>query len=245
MVRLFAPVPAEAPAELTLGEERRHYLVHVLRLGEGDALELFDGKGRAFDARVLALAPLRLALGPARQAPARRALSVLQGLPKGDKLEWVLQKGTELGAAAFYPVATRRSLVKLEALGDRRAESKTARWQKIAEEAARQCGRSDVPQVHPPQPLLEAARALPAGTQLLVLDEEERALPLGEAFQQLAREAPVALVVGPEGGLAREEVQALQALGARPVTLGSLVLRTETAALAALSVMGHLDGELG
>ena len=245
MVRLFAPVPAEAPAELTLGEERRHYLVHVLRLGEGDALEVFDGGGRAFDARVLALAPLRLALGPARVAPAHRALSVLQGLPKGDKLEWVLQKGTELGAAGFYPVATRRSLVKLDALGDKRAGSKTARWQKIAEEAARQCGRSDVPQVHPPQPLLEAARALPAGTQLLVLDEEERALPLGEAFRQLALRLPVALVVGPEGGLAREEVQALLALGARPVTLGRLVLRTETAALAALAVMAHLDGELG
>lgn len=247
MVRLFAPVPAEAPAELALGEERRHYLVHVLRLGEGDLLEVFDGNGRAFDARVLEsdAGTLRLSLGPARAAPARRALSVLQGLPKGDKLEWVLQKGTELGAAGFYPVATRRSLVKLEGLEDRRAQSKTARWQKIAEEAARQCGRSDVPRVHPPQPLLEAARALPAGTQLLVLDEEERALPLGEAFRQLAREAPVALVVGPEGGLAREEVQALVALGARPVTLGRLVLRTETAALAALSVMGHLDGELG
>ncbi|MBF5045121.1 16S rRNA (uracil(1498)-N(3))-methyltransferase [Aggregicoccus sp. 17bor-14] len=248
MVRLFAPVPADAPAELVLGEERRHYLVHVLRLAEGDALEVFDGAGRAFDARVLAPAAdgaLRLSLGPAREAPARRALAVLQGLPKGDKLELVLQKGTELGAAAFYPVATRRSVVKVEALGDKRAESKTARWQKIAEEAARQSGRSDVPRVHPPQPLLEAARALPAGTQLLVLDEEERARPLGEAFRQLERHAPVALVVGPEGGLAREEVQALEALGARAVTLGRLVLRTETAALAALAVMGHLDGELG
>jgi 16S rRNA (uracil1498-N3)-methyltransferase len=247
VVRLFVPVPPEAPAELALGEERRHYLLHVLRLGEGDVLEVFDGAGRAFDARlVLASADvLRLALGPPREAPARRALSVLQGLPKGDKLELVLQKGTELGAAAFYPVATRRSLVKVDALGDRRAESKTARWQKIAEEAARQCGRSDVPRVHAPQELLQAARSLAPGTQLLVLDEEERAVPLGEAFRQLGRDVAVALVVGPEGGLAREEVQALAALGARSVTLGRLVLRTETAALAALAVLGHLDGELG
>jgi 16S rRNA (uracil1498-N3)-methyltransferase len=248
VVRLFVPLPAgAAPAELPLEAERCHYLVHVLRLGEGDTLEVFDGAGRAFEARVVQASAqaVLLALGPPRAAPARRAASVLQGLPKGDKLELVLQKGTELGAAAFYPVATRRSLVKLDALGDKRAGSKTARWQKIAEEAARQCGRSDVPRVHAPQPLLEAARALPAGTQLLVLDEEERALPLGEAFRQLPREAPVALVVGPEGGLAREEVQALQALGARPVTLGRLVLRTETAALAALAVMAHLDGELG
>jgi 16S rRNA (uracil1498-N3)-methyltransferase len=251
VVRLFVPIPPEAPAELTLGEERRHYLLHVLRLGEGDVLEVFDGTGRAFDARVVeapsgpAGGELRLALGPAREVPARRALSVLQGLPKGDKLELVLQKGTELGAAAFYPVATRRSLVRLEALGDKRAESKAVRWQKIAEEAARQCGRSDVPRVHAPQGLLEAARALAPGTQLLVLDEEERAVPLGEAFRQLGRDVAVALVVGPEGGLAREEVAALGALGARCVTLGRLVLRTETAALAALAVLGHLDGELG
>ena len=247
VVRLFVPLPEPAPTEVTLSGERRHYLLHVLRLAEDSVLEVFDGAGRAFEARVASLdaEEVRLVLGEARHTPPSRPLHILQGLPKGDKLEWVLQKGTELGAAGFYPVATRRSLVKLERLEDGRAQSKTARWQKIAEEAARQCGRSDVPQVHPPQPLLEAARALPAGTQLLVLDEEERALTLGEAFRQLPREAPVALVVGPEGGLAREEVQALNALGARSVTLGRSVLRTESAALAALAVMAYLDGELG
>jgi 16S rRNA (uracil1498-N3)-methyltransferase len=216
----------------------------VLRLGEGATLEVFDGTGRAFEARVLQVdaQEVRLSLGPARSAPPRRAVSVLQGLPKGDKLEWVLQKGTELGAAAFYPVDTARSVVKLE---PRRAAERTARWQKIVEEAARQCRRNDVPPVHAPQPLLEAARALAPGTALLVLDEEETAVPLGEAFRSCAPGAPVALVVGPEGGLAREEVAALGQLGARGVSLGSRILRTETAALAALAVMAHLDGELG
>lgn len=244
MVRLHLPLPEAPPSEVTLPEERRHYLVHVLRLGEGDALEVFDGTGRAFDARVVELGPrqVRLSLGPARVAPPHRALHILQGLPKGDKLEWVLQKGTELGATAFHPVDTARSVVKLE---PRRAGERTERWRKIVEEAARQCRRNDVPQVHPPQPLLEAARALEPGTTLLVLDEEERAIPLGEAFRACGPGTPVALVVGPEGGLAREEVAALGALGARGVTLGSRILRTETAALAALAVMQHLDGELG
>lgn len=244
MVRLFVPLPPEPPSEVVLSGERRHYLLHVLRLEEGASLELFDGTGRAFDARVARVdaQEVRLALGPARGAPPRRAVSVLQGLPKGDKLEWVLQKGTELGAAAFHPVATARSVVKLE---PKRAEERTARWTKIVEEAARQCRRNDVPAVHPPRPLLEAARALAPGTTLLVLDEEETAVPLGEAFRACAPQAPVALVVGPEGGLAREEVAQLRALGARAVTLGSLILRTETAALAALAVMAHLDGELG
>ncbi|MDY7226822.1 16S rRNA (uracil(1498)-N(3))-methyltransferase [Hyalangium rubrum] len=244
MVRLFVPLPPEPSAEVALSGERRHYLLHVLRLEEGSALEVFDGTGRAFDARVTRVEAqeVRLSLGPARTAPPRRAVSVLQGLPKGDKLEWVLQKGTELGAAAFYPVATARSVVKLE---PKRAEERTARWTKIVEEAARQCRRNDVPQVHPPQPLLEAARALTPGTTLLVLDEEETAVPLSEAFRACAPQAPVALVVGPEGGLAREELSALRSLGARGVTLGSRILRTETAALAALAVMAHLDGELG
>ncbi len=244
MVRLFVPLPEAPPTEVTLSEDRRHYLVHVLRLAEGDALEVFDGTGRAFDARVTRLGPeeVRLSLGPARGAPPPRALGILQGLPKGDKMEWVLQKGTELGATAFHPVDTARSVVKLE---PRRAGERTVRWQKIVEEAARQCRRNDVPRVHPPRPLLEAARALEPGTLLLVLDEEESAVPLGEAFRAAGPATPVALVVGPEGGLSREEVAALVALGARGVTLGSRILRTETAALAALAVMQHLEGQLG
>ncbi|MBM7118929.1 16S rRNA (uracil(1498)-N(3))-methyltransferase [Archangium primigenium] len=244
MIRLLVPLPEHAPSEVTLSGDRRHYLLHVLRLAEGDALEVFDGAGRAFDARVAAVEPetVRLTLGEARSTPAARAVHILQGLPKGDKLEWVLQKGTELGAAAFHPVATARSVVKLD---PKRAEDRTSRWMKIVEEAARQCRRNDVPLVHPPRPLVEAARALAPGTLLLVLDEEESAAPLGELFRASAPGTPVALVIGPEGGLAREEVSALQALGARPVTLGRRILRTETAALAALTVMAHLDGELG
>jgi 16S rRNA (uracil1498-N3)-methyltransferase len=244
VVRLFVPLPDPAPAEVTLSGDRRHYLLHVLRLDEGASLELFDGSGRAFDARVASVEEqtVRLSLGEARHAPASRPVHILQGLPKGDKLEWVLQKGTELGASVFHPVAAARSVVKLE---PRRAEERTSRWMKIVEEAARQCRRNDVPLVHPPRPLLEAARSLVPATTLLVLDEEESAVPLGEAFRACAPAAPVALVVGPEGGLSREEVTALQALGARPVTLGRRILRTETAALAALAVMAHLDGELG
>ncbi len=244
MVRLFIPLPEPAPTGVTLSGERRHYLTHVLRLGEGASLEVFDGSGRAFDARVVSVEEdsVRLVLGEARHAPPRREVHILQGLPKGDKLEWVLQKGTELGATAFHPVAAARSVVKLE---PRRAEERTTRWTKIVEEAARQCRRNDVPLVHPPRSLLDAARALTPGTTLMVLDEEESAVPLGEVFRASAPGSPVALVVGPEGGLAREEVSALRALGGRPVTLGRLILRTETAALAALAVMSHLDGELG
>src|SRR6185503_12748343 len=122
-----------------------HYLFRVLRLRPGDALEVFDGRGNAFDAKVEAVGAL--SLGPARAVPAPRRIAVVQGLPKADKLEWVLQKATELGATSFHPAECARSVAKAA-----RADAKVARWKKIAEEAARQSGRADVPEVHPPLP---------------------------------------------------------------------------------------------
>lgn len=238
-------VPGAGSGDVTIDGPRFHYLVRVLRLSPGDDLEVFDGAGQAFDAKLVSADEerARLTLGEARRAPAARCITVVQGLPKGDKLELVLQKGTELGAAAFRPAACARSVVKLS--GDA-ALSRTARWQKIVDEAARQCGRSDAPRVEAPAPLLQAVAALERGTAVFVLDEDERAVALSQAFASVtASHTPVALVVGPEGGLERAEVQALTAAGATAVTLGRLILRTETAALAALAVLRHLDGELG
>ncbi|MFZ5467801.1 MAG: 16S rRNA (uracil(1498)-N(3))-methyltransferase [Myxococcota bacterium] len=245
MVRLFLPVPEEVPAQLRVEGARWHYLARVLRVAKGDVLEVFDGRGRAFEAHIAAASEdhAQLALGSPRAAPPRRPLVLVQGLPKADKLERVLQHGTELGATSFAPVTTARSVVRLS---DERAASRLSRWRRIAEEAARQCGRSDIPDVLPVRPLLEAVRALPAGTRILVLDEAARAVTLSQAFTSVRAEgAPVALVVGPEGGLDDEERQALASLGGVPVTLGARVLRTETASLAALALLLHLDGELG
>ncbi len=219
MIRLLAPIPTPVPERLTLQGERFHYLVRVLRLGEGAALEVFDGGGRAFSARVerVGEAEAELSLGSPVARAVAPPLALVQGLPKGDKLEWVLQKGTELGATLFAPADTARAVVKLD---EKRAAERVKRWTKIVEEAARQCGRADVPEVHPPRALLEAVASLPEGD-------------------------PLALVVGPEGGLDRGEVTALAEVGGVPVTLGRRVLRTETAALAALAVLQHLRGELG
>jgi 16S rRNA (uracil1498-N3)-methyltransferase len=243
MRRLHVPIPEPAPPTVVLDEARTHYLLRVLRMGAGDPLEVFDGHGRAFAARIERVEgrTARLELGPSRTTDLGRAVTLVQALPKGDKLEWVLQKGTELGAAHFVPVTTERTTVKLPA--DRR-DARLRRWTRIVEEAARQCGRSDVPAVESPAPLTEAVARLPPGA-LLILDEEERARPLGAELESLAPGAPLALVVGPEGGLTRGEVSRLAEAGARSVTLGRLVLRTETAALAALAIIRHRDGALG
>jgi 16S rRNA (uracil1498-N3)-methyltransferase len=244
MIRALVELPEPAPEQLVLRGERFHHLVHVLRVAEGDVVELFDGRGRTATATVkgVGASELILTLGPLVKAAGRRTVAVLQGLPKGDKLEWVVEKATELGAGIIAPVATVRAVVKLDA---ERASRKQVRWQKIAEEAARQCRRADVPEVWPPLPLLTALDRLPAGVRVLVLDEEERQVRLGQALSGLEPGAPLALVVGPEGGLAREEVEALVTRGAVAVSLGQHVLRTETAALAALCVLLHRDGVLG
>ncbi len=240
--RLLLPHATSAAGPVRVEGEAFHHL-RVLRLAPGHTLEVFDGKGRTWKAEVLQLERdhALLRLGQERTARLGRPVSLVQALPKSDKLELVLQKGTELGAHAFYPALSERSLVRLSAAS---APSRQARWQRIVDEAARQCGRADTPTVHAVQGLLEAVRALGPTTRVLVLDEEEETLGLAKAAR-LDAGAPLALVVGPEGGLARAEVEALVALGAVPVSLGPLVLRTETAALAALAVLRHVEGLLG
>ncbi len=244
MIRALLEVPTPAPERLTVRGERFHHLAHVLRIAAGDAVEVFDGRGRAFDAKVEHVGEfeLELALGVERSESGGRAITIVQGLPKGDKMEWIVEKATELGATTIVPVETARAVVKLDAA---RGEKKRERWQRIAEEAARQCRRSDVPVVSAPARLEEAVAALDEATRVLVLDEEERAVRLGEVLTAIGPDVPLALVVGPEGGLAREEVEALLGEGAVPVSLGKNILRTETAALAALSVVLHRDGRLG
>lgn len=239
MFRVRLDVPSPAPERVRVEGPALHHL-RVARVVPGETVEVFDGRGRAWAAWLETVdedaAVLRL--GDERRGAAGRPVVLIQGLPKGEKLDWVLQKATELGVSAVWPVLTRRSVSRPrpEALGTRHA-----RWQRIVEEAARQSGRIEVPEVASLRALEEAVPALEAGMRLLVLDEEEQ----GERLGRAAGDGPVALVVGPEGGLAREEVQTLRAAGGIPVSLGPLVLRTETAGVAALAVLRHLDGLLG
>lgn len=243
MKRLLLPVVGE-PSELRVEGARFHYLARVLRCEAGDALEVFDGAGHAFDARITALESdhALLTLGARRASTATRPLLLLQGLPKGDKLELILQKTTELGVASIVPLALERCVVKL---APPKAQERLSRWTRIAEEAARQCGRADVPSVEPLRSLNEALDALPPSSQVLILDEAERDLRLSRGFLALDTQVPVALLVGPEGGLTREEVARVKERGGVSVSLGETILRTETAGLAALAVLRHLDGAFG
>lgn len=231
-----------AAAEVVVEGAAAHHLLRVLRVAPGTEVELFDGEGRARPATVRRVEPGRVVLeaGAVRDGVRLPSVTIAMGLPKGDKLELVLQKGTELGATAFAPLTLARCVVQL---APAKVPERLQRWRTIAEQAARQCGRADVPEVHAPvalAALLDAAM----GAVVCVLDEEEREARLSTVVAE-AGEAPLVLIVGPEGGLTREEVAQAVGRGAKAVTLGPLVLRAETAPIAALAVVRVVQGVLG
>jgi 16S rRNA (uracil1498-N3)-methyltransferase len=216
----------------------------VLRLVAGDAVEVFDGRGGVWDAQLLP-GLMEAVLGPRREASRTGAeVRLVVALARGEKMDLVVQKATELGVTAIVPFESERSVVRLEG---GRAEERARRWRRIAEEAARQCGRADVPEVAAPAALARALAAVPRGHALHVLH-----LPgWQEAGSASApRQAPAvdppghAVVVGPEGGLAPGEVAACLAAGARLTTLGPRTLRAETAAIVAVALLQVRYGDL-
>lgn len=226
----------EARAELT--PEARHHLCDVLRLGPGARVELFDGAGGAWDAALADDLASLVLLGPRREAPRAGApIALLFALAKGEKNDLVVQKATELGAARLAPFAAARSVVRLEG---ERARDRAERWRRVAEEAARQCGRADVPEVLEPAPLGAALGALAGAFTPVVFQ------PGAPPLSALAGGAAGwAAVVGPEGGLAPEELAACEAAGARAASLGPRVLRAETAAIVAVALLQARFGDLG
>ncbi len=245
--RARVPIAGLAPGERTLGADVVRHLVGALRLREGDRFLAFDpARALEADCEVVAIAggEVRAEVGPLRPAPlvATRGVTWVQGLLKGDKMDAVVRDATELGATRVIPTATSFGVVKLEG---RRGEERRRRWERIALEAARQCGRSDAPVVLPLHDWSAAvADACAHAAAVFCLYERARATePLGPPLADaLAVDAPVAFLAGPEGGLSSDEVEAARAAGARVVSLGPFVLRAETVAAATLGAVRVLGG---
>ncbi|HJZ84760.1 MAG TPA: 16S rRNA (uracil(1498)-N(3))-methyltransferase [Polyangia bacterium] len=245
MARLYVPAERLDASELEVAGPEHHYLCRVLRLRPGDPVVLFDGQGHERDAQLIRVGPrsatLRLSGRREVALPSGPALTLLVGLAKGDKMDFIVQKATELGVARIVPVLTERSVIRP---GERtRVAARQARWNKIAREAARQCGRADVPAIAPVCPLGAALAAAPTGALRLLFWEQARAVKLRDLLPK-APPAQVVIAVGPEGGFSAAEAAAAQALGFVAVGLGSRTLRAETAALAALAVVGYALGML-
>jgi 16S rRNA (uracil1498-N3)-methyltransferase len=234
-----APVADLATGEHRLGGALAHYLGRVLRLRAGSAFVAFDpARGLEADATVVRAEAdtVTVSVGPLRtgKAPPERPLLWIQGFAKGDKVDAIVRDATELGATRVVVAVTRRSVVKVDAArGDARAQ----RWARIAEEAARQCGRSDAPRVERPVPWEEALAFAGAGDARFCLYEGATE-PLAPAlFEALAEGRALAFACGPEGGLDEAEVAHASANGWTIASLGPLILRTETVAAAVLGAV--------
>jgi 16S rRNA (uracil1498-N3)-methyltransferase len=241
-----------AGMEIELPAEVAHQARDVLRLRIGDTLTLLDGAGGEYAAEIVALDRRRVAarLGEraAGQTESPARIVLCQGMLKAAKFEWVLQKGTELGVAAFVPLLCERAVKATEEASD----SRRRRWDRIIAESLEQCGGSVLPVAHPPTPLLRALASTPAGAVALMPWEEERATTFDAALTQARERAGEAgihemrLFIGPEGGFSAGEVALARRNGAVPVTLGPRILRAETAALVtvtlALAALGGLGG---
>ncbi len=236
------------PVRAPLSAADLHHARDVLRLGEGDQIVLVEPDGRVWYALVVEAGPDGLLVEP--RAPAERVppyrVTLVQGIAKGSKVDLVIEKVTELNVEAVVPVFTERSVVRLD---DEKRRARGERWRRVAHAAAKQSQRSTVPRVSDPVPLADALTELVRFDVILVVWEGAAAtgLGIGQALDEAGAQASssVALVVGPEGGLTAGEVYALEESGARAVTLGQTVLRSETAGVVATALCVYELGGLG
>lgn len=233
-------------AEATIGGELYRHMARVLRLKQGAEVELVDAEGRRHagvigevGAKTLTVRIAATSAAPVEEPGLR--ITLYQGLPKGEKLDLILQKCTELGVAELVTFDADRSVVKLR--GEKTA-GKLARYEKIVREAARQSGRSAAPKVAIGGSLREVLGSAGQTVKLLLWEGEERTT-LRQCLDGYRAPENVAVVVGPEGGLSPEEVELALASGFTPVTLGKRILRTETAGLAVISILQFHWGDLG
>ncbi|RDZ26930.1 16S rRNA (uracil(1498)-N(3))-methyltransferase [Lysobacter silvisoli] len=242
LTRVYVDQALRAGAEVVLPESAAAHLSRVLRLGVGDACVLFNGDGHDYVARIAAAGKreLRVAVGEAsaveRESPLR--LVLLQGVARGEKMDLILQKATELGVAAVYPLWSQRSEVKLD---EARAGKRLAHWRSVVASACEQSGRARVPEVAAPLALAAALAALPAGGLRLILDPEGE---LAYATLSPQPDAAIYLAIGPEGGWSPLDREQLRAAGFAGLRLGPRILRTETAGLAAIAALQAKFGDL-
>lgn len=233
--RFFIDAPLSL-GQQDLPETAAHYIGRVLRLTTGAAVQLFDGSGHEYRGELVEVGKKRVTVDLHDRLPglpeSNLRIHLGQGLSRGERMDWAIQKATELGAAEITPVISERCEVRLN---EERADKRLAHWRQIAISACEQCGRSIVPIIHPPTPLNEWL-AVEAALKLVLH-------PVAEPLTAHQRPATLAVLIGPEGGLNDTEVAQARSAGFQPARLGPRILRTETAPVVALSVAQQLWGD--
>ncbi len=221
-----------------LPDTQAHHVARVLRLGVGNAVVLFNGDGHDYAGSIVALSrdsvEVRVDTRLPATPPSPLSLTLVQGLSRGERMDYSVQKATELGVRAIQPLVTARCEVRLEGS---RLDKRLEHWRRVVVSACEQCGRADLPELRAPVTLDEWTGLPSAGVRLMLDPSAERTLASVEPM-------PAAeLVIGPEGGLEERECQALVRAGVVPVRLGPRTLRTETAGPAAIAVLQTLAGD--
>ncbi len=241
MTRVHVPGPLAAGSRQTIEGEAANHITRVLRLRPGDPLILFDGRGGEHAARIEGLRKNAVIVAVAAHEPTDResplSLTLAQGLSRGERMDWVVQKAAELGVTRIIPVLTERTVVKLDA---RQAQRRLSHWRGIAVAACEQSGRNRIPDIGAPLDLRAFLRdADTDATRLLLCPTAAQRI---DSLTPPGRQ--VIVLIGPEGGLTDPEQRAASAAGFLAVKLGPRVLRTETAAVAALTLLQHEFGDL-
>jgi 16S rRNA (uracil1498-N3)-methyltransferase len=246
MHRFFVRPDDVGTQELRLRTEEADHLARVLRLGPGAQVVAFDGCGREYETVVERLESTgvvcRILCDVTSPSPPTVSITLGQGLPKGEKFDWLIQKTTELGVSDIVPLITERVI---PTFSKPQIARKVERWQKLAREACKQCGRATVPHLPPPTPVDAFFASCQSADLKLVLWEGEETRLLRAILAACGPVASVAVVVGPEGGLTAQEVACGEAYGFVATGLGKRILRTETAGVVAVALLQHRFGDLG
>lgn len=241
MTRLFLDNRLATNEIVSVTGERARYLSKVLRLEAGDSIVVFNGEGGEYRATVVGNRRGRVEIHLGEYADADREsplhITLAQGLSRGERMDFVIQKAVELGVTAIAPVATARSVVRL---GGARLERRRLHWRGVAVSACQQSGRTRLPEILSPRSLEELLQSGTDDGERLVLSPTATSTIIDAARSRRSR---FTVLVGPEGGLEDAEVAAATAAGYTPIRMGPRVLRTETAALAAISVLQCLGGD--
>lgn len=243
MPRIYVPISHIIDNRISITDEKAHYLISVLRCRKGDDLIVFDGKGNCLKTRILKADRREVITEVIEKFPCDTEshinITLVQGLLKGEKMDLVIQKTTELGVKEIIPVVTERSQM--------RETRKVTRWRKIAEEASRQSGRSIIPVIHDPIKFFDILNLLrPSNKVNGLLFYEEGGMKLSEAVSSFVpRLSSLFIFVGPEGGFTKEEVFLAKEKGLFVTSLGERILRAETAAISAVALVQFLLGDMG
>ena len=243
MPRIYLPTIHIERNRISITDEKARYLISVLRCQKGDDLIIFDGEGNCYRTTILKADRKEVITEVIEKFPCNTEshinITLVQGLLKGEKMDMVIQKTTELGVKEIIPVVTERSQL--------RETRKVARWRKIAEEASRQSGRSLIPVIHEP---IKFNNFLSDHDQQNrfpgFIFYEEDGVKLSKAVSSLvSRPSSLSVLIGPEGGFTKEEITLATEMGLHVISLGKRILRAETAAISAITLIQYLLGDLG